>query len=111
MDIVKNIFGVFIEATPVLLMIVLTPFVKNDYILAAIYLVIIAISFLVRYEKGDAVFLVLGFAMMFFFEYLFISTGSETFERRSLFGVMPVWLPILWAYGFVAIKRAADILK
>ena len=45
MDIVEKIFRIFIEATPVLLMIVLTPSVKNDYILAAIYLTIIALLF------------------------------------------------------------------
>lgn len=111
MDIIEKIFGIFIEATPVLLMIVLAPSVKNDYILSAIYLVIIALSFLVKYEKGDNIFFVLGLVMMLFFEYLFVFTGSETFERKSLLGVMPIWLPILWAYGFVAIKRAAGILR
>lgn len=111
MDIVEKIFGIFLEATPVLLMMVLAPSVKNDYVLAAIYLVIIALSFLVKYENGDKLFFVLGMFMMMFFEYLFITTGSETFERQTLLGVMPIWLPILWAYGFVAIKRAAGILR
>jgi hypothetical protein len=48
---------------------------------------------------------------MIFFEYLFISTGVETFNRNSLFGIMPLWLPLLWAYAFVAIKRSVILLN
>ncbi len=43
-------------------------------------------------------------------EYFFISTGVETFIRNSLFGVMPLWLPILWGYGFIAIRRGVEAL-
>jgi len=35
----------------------------------------------------------------------------ETFVRNSLFGLMPLWLPFLWGYGFVAIKRGIKILE
>jgi hypothetical protein len=44
-------------------------------------------------------------------ESIFISTGVEKFERNSLFGLMPIWLPFLWAYGFIAIKRAVHIIE
>ncbi len=43
-------------------------------------------------------------------EYVFCSTGVETFVRNSLFGLMPIWLPFLWGYGFIAIKRSVLIL-
>jgi hypothetical protein len=51
-----------------------------------------------------------GFIFMTLSEYLFISTGVEVFERDSLFGLMPLWLPFLWGYGFVVIKRSSDLL-
>lgn len=44
-------------------------------------------------------------------EAFFISTGVEVFIRNSLFGIMPLWLPLLWGYGFIAIRRAANILE
>ena len=44
-------------------------------------------------------------------EAIFISTGVETFIRNSLFGLMPLWLPFLWGYCFVAMKRAIKILN
>ncbi len=100
----------FMIGFPVLIMIALIPIVRNDFVLAGIYLGIIAVSSL-RYGRHDLLFLIIGFVVLFFSEYLFISTGVETFERRSLFGVMPVWLPLLWAYVFVAIKRGVLVIE
>ena len=97
-------------AAPVVFMIVLIPYVQNDFLLAGIYILIIAISSL-RYGRHDLLFLVVGCVVLFASEYLFISTGVETFERKSLLGVMPLWLPLLWAYVFVAIKRGVLIIE
>lgn len=96
---------------PVLIMIGLIPLIKNDYLLAGIYAVIIFFSFLIRLMPNEIRIFVFGFCIMIFFEYLFISTGVETFNRNSLFGIMPLWLPLLWAYAFVAIKRSVILLN
>ena len=101
---------IILNALPVLLMIALIPFIKNDYILAGIYVLIIVIALLVKRKKNDILVLFFGFFIMIVSEYLFVSTGVEKFERNSLFNLMPVWLPFLWSYGFVAIKRAIQIL-
>ena len=68
------------------------------------------ISFSIKKEKNDLPLFVFGFLFMTISESLFISTGVEKFQRISFLGIMPVWLPFLWAYGFVAIKRAVGIL-
>ena len=91
-------------------MIALIPFVQNDYILALIYIIIGIIAFRIKRNKNDLIIFVFGFFIMIASEYLFISTGVETFQRNTLFGLMPIWLPFLWAYGFVAIKRSIEIL-
>lgn len=106
-DIIKKIF---LNTIPVILMILLIPFVTNDYLLAFFYILIISISFFINYEKKDYVFFIFGFLIMIISEYFFIMTGVEAFNRKSLFGVMPLWLPLLWAYAFVAMKRAIRIL-
>lgn len=105
------ILQIFFNTLPVLLMIALIPLIKNDYILAAAAITIIVISFLIRYEEKEYVTLIFGFIIMLFFETIFISTGVETFNRNSLFNIMPIWLPIFWAYGFVAIKRIVRLLS
>ena len=103
-------FQIFLNALPILLMIALIPFVPNDYALTALYIIIIAIVFVLKRAPNDFLVLVFGFVVMIVSEYLFISTGVETFVRNSLFGLMPLWLPLLWGYGFVAIKRSVEIL-
>jgi len=108
----KNILNRFlIEIIPIILMIFFIPLIQNDFILIGIYIAVITFSLLYRYEKGDRLALVLGFVSMLFIEYFFVSTGVEVFKRDSLLGVMPFWLPFLWGYGFVVIKRIVKILK
>lgn len=106
----KKIAVIFLNALPILIMIGLIPLVANDYVLASIYIVIIAAALIVKKTPHDPLMLVFGFLTMTTAEYLFISTGVETFQRKTLLGVMPVWLPVLWAYGFVAIKRSVKVL-
>lgn len=98
------------NAFPILGMIGCIPIIWNDYILTLIYLIITILSLWIHYEKNDILFYVVGFLLMLIFESIFILTGVEVFQRNSLFGIMPLWLPFLWAYGFIAIKRTIRIL-
>lgn len=92
-------------------MIGLIPLVPNDYLLSLFYILIITVALMIKYERHDLLILALGFVFMTISEYFFILTGVETFERNSLFGIMPLWLPFLWAYGFIAIKRLIEIIR
>ena len=91
-------------------MIGLIPIVENDFILAGVYALFILITLTIKRESNDWIFLIFGFVGLFFSEYFFISTGVETFNRHSLFGIMPFWLPFLWAYAFMIIGRSIRIL-
>ena len=102
---------ILLNMLPVVVMIGLIPIVKNDYILVGIYLFIIAASLIIRYYPKDYLFLVFGFILMIFAEILFVSTGVEEFIRKSFLGLMPIWLPVLWGYAFVVIKRVIVILN
>lgn len=102
---------IVISIIPILIMIGLIPLIKNDYWLALIYAVIIITSWAIKYEKGEYIFLLFGFFAMTISEYFFVSTGVETFNRHSLFALMPIWLPPLWGYGFVVMRRSINILN
>jgi hypothetical protein len=102
---------IFVNAIPILAMVGLIPFIENDYSLTLTYIVVILAAFAVKRESNEIRIFIFGFLVMIIFEYLFVSTGVETFVRNSLFGLMPLWLPFLWGYGFVAIKRSVDILN
>ncbi len=106
----RKIKHIFFNALPILVMIGLIPFVANDYVLAALYAVIILIAFFIKRMSHDIFIFVFGFFTMIACEYLFVSTGVETFIRNSLFGLMPLWPPFLWGYSFVAIKRSVALL-
>lgn len=106
----KKVWDIILNALPILVMIGLIPLVSNDYVLSALFLLVIVISLTIKRTPLDLSALIAGAVLMTLAEYLFVSTGVETFTRNSLFGIMPLWLPILWAYGFVAIKRIVYIL-
>ena len=99
------------NALPVVGMILLVPFVTNDYVLTGIYLSVILVALVIRNDKQDRIFLAFGFVVTLVAETLFISTGAETFNRTSLAGIMPLWLPVLWAYIFMAMRRALEALN
>jgi len=96
---------VITNALPIVVMIALIPLIRSDVLLTVVYAGFILAALMTRQDKKDLIFLIFGFVTLFFSEYLFISTGVETFERRSLLGIMPLWLPFLWAYVFIAIRR------
>lgn len=107
----KKGLKIFLNLVPVLIMVILIYLVKNDYLLTLFYIMILFVSLkFIKYTKTDIIVLWFGFAGMTVFEYIFVSTGVETFTRKSLFGIMPLWLPFLWSYGFLVIKRSVQIL-
>ena len=107
----QKVLKIFLISIPILIMIGLIPLVENDYLLTLVYIFIVFISLkLIEAKRKDYVVLIFGFIIMIVSEYIFISTGVEKFNRVSLLGIMPLWLPFLWSYGFVAIKRSSEIL-
>ena len=96
---------------PIIVMVFLIPFVINDYLLAFIYIVIATVYIKYNYLKNDWLIYFIGVFAMIFFEIIFVSTGVETFTRNSLFGIMPFWLPYLWAFAFVIMRRCIKIIE
>lgn len=102
---VKYIPKILLYFFVIVIMISFVVFIKNDYVLTIIYLSIIVASITLKKERTDLLVLIVGFLGTLIGEYLFINTGIETFSRTSLLGIMPLWLPFLWSYIFLAMKR------
>jgi hypothetical protein len=96
---------------PVFIMVALIGIIEDDVVLSLVFIAIIGIALYLKYERHDLLFLLAGGILFPVAEYLFVSTGVEVFRRASLFGVMPLWIPFLWAYGFVAVKRIVVVLN
>jgi hypothetical protein len=99
------------ETLPIFAMVGLIPFVTSDYIITLLYIGISGVSLLIVQKKYDYLVFGIGLVAMTLFESFFIMTGVETFVRNSLFGIMPLWLPFLWAYGFIVMKRSISIVQ
>ena len=77
-------------------------------------LTVLAIAFsallLLRREQGEIWLYGVGFGMGLIIE---VGLGqiarTQTFTHASLFGV-PFWLPLIWGYGFVIMRRVGNII-
>jgi hypothetical protein len=107
----KNITRFEEYALTIVVMIAAIPYVTNDYLLVFLYLFTPLLLFRLAPERYDPEAYLLGLIGITAVELFFIHTGVETFNRATLFGVMPIWLPFLWAYAFVVIKRVLKLLS
>ena len=107
----KNITHLEEYALTIVVMILAIPYVTNDYLLLFVYIFTPFLLFRFAPERYDIEAYLFGFVGITIAELLFIHSGVETFNRASLFGVMPIWLPFLWAYAFVVIKRTLKLLS
>lgn len=106
-----DIKKIILNTIPVIIMIGLIPILINDYLLFLIYIAIIVVSLKIHYEKNEYRLLIAGIIFMFLVEFIFVSTGVETFTSQTLIN-MPIWLPVLWSYGFIIIRRISyELLK
>ncbi len=102
---------IVLESIPILIMLSLVYFIKDDHILALSYIFLIVGFFNVHYEKNDLKMFFLGLILMTFFEFVFLKVGIEKFNRTTLLNIMPIWLPLFWGYVFVVIKRVSLLLN
>lgn len=99
------------ELLPIVGMIALIPLIRDDTILTILYGVIGYIRLWFFSVKHDRTIYTLGFLIMIILEAYFVSTGVEVFTRQSLLGIMPLWLPFLWAYSFLAMRRIIHLIE
>lgn len=104
-----DIKKIILNLISIIIMIGLIPILINDYLLLLVYIVIIIVSLKMHYEKNEYRLLIAGIIFMFLAELFFISTKVETFTSQTLIN-MPIWLPVLWGYGFIIIKRISHKL-
>jgi len=91
-----------------------TFFLFQVYIKLEVPLTVLAILFsgllLFRREKGEGMLFLVGLTMGLIIE---VGLGqvarTQHWEYASLLGV-PFWLPLIWGYGFVIMRRVGNIV-
>ena len=105
------IVRIIASVLPILAMIALIPLIRNDFLLAGIYALFILVALAIRQDKKDLVFLAVGIVVPTIGEFLFVSTGAEVFTRDVLIFGIPAWLPLLWGYVFIMMRRGVAALE
>ena len=103
---------VIIETLPILFGILLSYlFWQNNVLLFIIYLVLTL--GLIYFHKDKTEFSIFAYGILIGAIVEVIGTqisGYQSFTKPD-FGGIPMWLPIVWGYGFVAMKRIGFVLK
>ncbi|HNW71331.1 MAG TPA: DUF2878 family protein [Candidatus Paceibacterota bacterium] len=107
----KKVLIFFANMIPVVLMIWLITVIHDDYLLSLAYIFIIMTSLFIKRERKEVKLFFIGFFIIILYEFIFTNVKVETFERNSLFSLMPIWLPFLWGYCFIVIKRFIKIFN
>jgi hypothetical protein len=87
-------------------------FIFQVFILAELPLTILALllcaTLLFREERGERYLFALGVVLALIIEVgLGLIARSQHWTNASLFGI-PFWLPLIWGYAFVAIRRVGN---
>ncbi len=78
--------------------------------LCIIYLVLSVTLISLHKNKTELIIFAYGIVIGLFVEVLGTKvSGYESFGQPDFLGI-PVWLPVAWGYGFVAMKRIGAIL-
>ena len=102
---------IILELVPIaLIMIFVFLFYLNNLILTLLILAVIIVSLLVNFQKHEVWIMIIGTPIIMIIEYLLVRSGAESFSNPVVFG-LPIWLPFIWAYGLVVMKRIAMFLS
>ena len=102
--------SIWFQLIPLFLVLVIFFFTQNEWLVTLGIVVLITISFLIKYYKNEWRVLLFGIILGFLFEIAGdLVYQAQYWENASLFGI-PVWLPLMWGYGFIFIRRIGNIL-
>ncbi len=102
--------NIFFQLIPLFLVLVIFFFTTKEVYVTFWIIFLIGLSFAIKYHRQEWKVLVFGITLGFLFEVVgdFIYK-AQYWENASLFGI-PLWLPLMWGYGFIFIRRIGNIL-
>src|SRR3989344_123 len=109
MDKIKQLL---LHSSPLALGIILSYlFWRNNYLLLALYLLVVLLVILFGKDKKiESQIFAYGVVWGFVIEIVGTQiSGYQSFTNPDWMGV-PLWLPVSWGYGFILIKRVALII-
>lgn len=106
----SNIKEAVIQLLQLIAVFVVLTFTRNEIIFTLVIAALLLVNFKIKYNKNEWGLFFIGCLAGFIIE---IALGKiyrmQYWQQDSLFGV-PVWLPLLWGYGFVFIRRIGNLI-
>src|SRR3989304_8063467 len=105
----ENLKEILIQVVSLLVAFILIAIVKgNELIFTTAIILILLINFKIKYYKNEWTLFFIGMILGFFIEVVLgLYYRMQYWENARLLGV-PIWLPIVWGYGFVFIRRVGN---
>lgn len=88
----------------------IAPFFRNELLIFLVLLLFLVVSLFLHYERNEWLLIVLGLALGSLMEL----GGDSVYKLQywvegSFFGI-PVWLPLMWGYLFLLIRRLGNLV-
>jgi len=108
MKVIKE--SILFQLIPLFLVLVIFFFTQKEFYVTLGIILMIGLSFFIEYNKNEWKVFLFGIVLGFLFEIGGdLIYKAQYWENASLFGI-PIWLPLMWGYGFVFIRRIGNIL-
>lgn len=106
-----KLFKILIETLPIFFGILLSYlFWQNNILLFIIYLILTLGLIYFRKDKIEFIIFIYGILIGAIAEVIGTQiSGYQSFANPDFAGI-PIWLPIVWGYGFVVMKRVGFVL-
>ncbi len=107
----KNIKeSILLQLIPLFLALTIFLFTQKELYVTTGIIILILISFKIKYYEGEWKVLLFGIITGLLFEIAGDAIYKlQYWEKASLMGI-PLWLPLMWGYGFVFIRRVGNLL-
>lgn len=99
--------NILLQLLPVLILVILFIFVRNEISMSILILLAIMITFKIKYYKKEIYVFIFGFVLGILLELFASFVLAQSWDSQHTF---PIWLPLTWGYGFVLIRRIGNMI-
>lgn len=102
---------IFLETVPIIIGVALTYFLwENNLLLTIVFTAMLTATLTIKRYPGDIFALIYGSVLGFALEVFQTSIAKfHSFSNPDILGI-PIWMPLVWGYGFVLMKRIGTII-
>lgn len=100
-----------IQLIPLFFAFIIFLFTKNEILITIGIIILILITFKIKHYPGEWKLVLTGIILGFLFETIGDTIYKlQYWESATLLGLFPIWLPLLWGYGFIFIRRIGNFI-